>query len=794
MIGDSVRRVEDPVLLRGLGSFAADTVDQGRLHMRVVRSAVPHGLIRSVDAGAATRLPGVVAVWTWDDVAQVPAIDFRLTPVEEMRPYRQPVLARGRVRYVGEPVAVVFAESDYLAEDAADLVEVDIAPLPAVLDAVAEPVEWLTGDEAEWAAGRQPGEGPPPSATLASEATVVELEYGDVDRAFAGAAHEVVVDVRVGRHTGVPMECRGLSAHVDHSTGVLVVDGAAKVPFWNRDSIATMIGWPQSRVQLREGHVGGGFGVRGELYPEDVLVPLAAVRLGRPVRWIEDRQEHLVSANHSRDQRHRIRAAVDDDGLVTAIDDEFWQDQGGYVRTHSATVSSLTASMLPGPYRVPSYRVRGHVRMTNKTPCGTYRSPGRYEGTFARERLMDAIAEVTGLSRLEVRRRNLITVQEMPYVRPIQAMGTDLVYDCGDYALLLDKVMQRYDLEALTEDVAARRRAGELVGLGIGFFVEKSGLGPYEGAKVAIDTAGSVTVTTGASSVGQGVDTVLSQVVADTLHVPLDAVRVVRGQTEAFGYGRGAFAERLSVMAGSASLRAAEAVRAKALDVAAQRLEISPDDLELVDGVVRVVGSPGTRLTLGEIATLLEPTSAHRLGLDPGLVSDGWFHNDHMTYPYGVHVAVVRIDPATGQPQVERYVVGYDVGRALNARLVEGQITGGVVQGIGGALFEDFTYSDEGQPQATTFMDYLIPTIAEVPRIDVLVTEDAPSPLNPLGVKGAGEGGITAVAAAVAGAVDEALGAPGFVTRTPIRPDQVLAWLRRTAEPHQSTRTTTKET
>jgi carbon-monoxide dehydrogenase large subunit len=461
------------------------------------------------------------------------------------------------------------------------------------------------------------------------------------------------------------------------------------------------------------------------------------------------------------------------DGLITALDGEFWADQGAYERTHAATVSMLTGAMLPGPYQVPNYRVRARIRMTHKTPAGTYRSPGRYEGTFARERLMDKIALTLGMDRLELRRRNFIPAAQMPWARDLLALGTELVYDSGDYALLLDKMSAHWDLPGIEASVARRRAAGETVGIGYGCFVEKSGLGPYEGMRVTVDTDGAVSVFSGASSVGQGVDTVLSQVVGGVLGVGEDRVRVVRGETDSFDYGRGAFATRLSVMAGSAALRAGEALRAKALRVAADVLEIDEGDLELVDGTVRVVGDPTVGLSLAEIAQACEPTSARRHGVDPGLTADGWFHTEHMTYPYGVHVAVVRIDEGTGQVVLERYLVGYDVGRALNPMLVEGQIAGGAVQGIGGALYECFLYSDEGQPLCTTFMDYLLPTMADVPPIEVLLTEDAPSPQNPLGVKGAGEGGVTAAGATVASAVDDALQRVAAVTAVPVTPDAV---------------------
>lgn len=784
MIGDRALRIEDPVLLRGTGRFAADTLRTGELHMRVVRSPVAHGRIVHIDTAAARRSEGVAAVWTHRDIADLPAIGFRLTPREDLLPYRQPVLARRIVRYVGEPVAVVFATSAYAAEDAAELVGVDIEQLPAHLDGDLDPVPWLDAEQATWAAGL--GRDLPDQA---SEATTFTEEYGRAEEVFARSAaklrkgtHRIIeMDARIGRHTGVPMECRGLLAFYDETEQQLVVDGAAKVPFWNREAIAAMTNLPPHRVLVRETHVGGGFGPRGELYPEDVLVTVAARRLGTPIRWIEDRQEHLMATNHSRGQHHWLKALVRvSDGWIEALDARFVLDQGAYVRTHGATVASLTASMLPGPYVIPHLRVEAHVRLTHKTPAGTYRSPGRYEGTFARERLVDTIARELGLDRAHIRRTNFIPAADMPFERPIQAMGTPLVHDSGDYALLLDKMTERFDFPGITAEVERRRAAGELVGFGFGFFVEKSGIGPFEGARVSADTAGQVTISCGASSVGQGVDTVLAQVVADGLDIPHDTVRVVRGRTDQFEYGRGAFATRLAVMAGTAASHATEALAEKAKRVAAHRFGVSAEELEVRDGSVAVVADPSRVLTLGHVAQLLDPMGAAVLKEEPGLSADGWFRSDHMTYPYGLHAAVVRIDRGTGQLIVERFLVGYDVGRALNPTLVEGQIAGGVAQGLGGAVYEEFLYSEDGTPLCTTFMDYLIPTVREVPDVEILVTEDAPSPINPLGVKGAGEGGTTAVAAAIASAVDDALRIPGAICSVPIRPHRVRRLL---AEP-----------
>src|SRR5262245_42582846 len=419
VVGASLLRIEDTPLVTGRGLFAGDVSFPSQLHMRVVRSPVAYGRIVSVDTAAAKASPGVAAVWTIADIAELPPIDFRDDRVEPLIPYRQPLLARTCVRYVGEPVAVVFAEDPYQAEDAADLVTLDIealVPVPSTDEATGEFDEGLL-----------------------TEPMVIEKAYGDIEGAFRAAHAVVALDLSIGRHSGVPLETRGAIARYDAEHDVLELHGAAKVPHRNREQIAKILSRPLSSVHLFEGHVGGGFGVRGELYPEDVLACLGALRLRRPVKWIEDRHEHFVATNHSRQQRHQVRAAVDADGRILGIDDVFFHDQGAYVRTHGARVVGLTAGMLPGPYHVPSYRAVGHYRLTNKTPAATYRSPGRYESTFVRERLMDAIAQRIGIDRVEVRRRNLIDKSEMPFARPLQALGDEVVLDSGDYAGLLTK-------------------------------------------------------------------------------------------------------------------------------------------------------------------------------------------------------------------------------------------------------------------------------------------------------------------------------------------------------------------
>ena len=696
LIGESVLRLEDRPLLVGEGRFLADVSFEGEVHLRVIRSDVAHGVLRGVDLRDVRAAEGVVAAWSAEEVAHVPPIRFRMTGLDELRPYCQRILAGEKVRYVGDPVAVVLAEDAYLAEDAAELAFVDIEPLEPVLEA------------------RAPGAAAP---------LTLEAGYGDVEGAFAGAHRVVELQAAVGRHSGIPLETRGLLARPVDS-GALELHGIAKVPHYNCVTIATMLGLESGQVVGREGHVGGGFGIRGELYPEDVLVAYAALKLGRPVKWVEDRREHLLAANHSREQSYHLRAAVDSRGVIQALDAEFFHDQGGYVRTHGATVPNLSVALLPGPYDVPAYRVRGHIRLTNKTPAGTYRAPGRYETTFVRERLLDAVAVECGLDPVEVRRRNLIPPEAMPFDRRVSTLGTHLVYDSGDYARLLDRLLDHIDYEPLRESLAQRRRAGEPVGLGIGMFVEKSGLGPFDDVRVRRLEDGGVEVVTGAASVGQGMETVIAQICAEVLDVDYGRVTVRHGQTDMIGRGMGAFASRVTVMTGVAVYLAAT-----------------------------------------ELAATGEPAEAT-------------FNTDHMTYPYGAHAAVVRVDEDTGGVTVERYVVAYDVGRAINPMLCEGQIVGGVAQGVGGALLELFAYDADGQPLATSFMDYLLPTVTEQPPVEVLLSEDAPSPLNPLGVKGAGEGGTNACGAAIAAAIDDAIGIPGAVTELPATPELVRSLIR----------------
>ena len=757
-IGARLPRQEDPRLLRGRGRFGDDISAPGQLWTRVVRSGSAHGHIRELDVTQAAKAPGITGVITARDLPPGLVIPVRLAVGStDLSAYLQPVLAADVVRYVGEPLAVVVGDDPYACEDAAELVEIDIKEMPAVIDACAQD------------AGEDP-------ENVAAELT---LGYGDTEAAFRDARHVVSIELAIGRHTGVPLEPRCLLAVPHPDRGELDIFGMTKVPVFNRDLLAGMLGLDEALIHVHAIDAGGGFGIRGEFYPEDFLIPWLAIRLGRPVKWAEDRAEHLMAANHSRQQHHRIAAAFDDGGLITGLRDDIVHDNGAYCRTHGVAVPELTVAMLPGPYRIPAYRGRVRVVLTNKTPCGTYRAPGRFEGTSAREHLLDVAATQLGIDPIALRERNLLTHDAMPHNRHMETLGTDLVLDTGDYPALLAAAAREADrLGYRSETTTETTGKTKLRGFGLAMFVEKSGLGPQETADVTVSKSGAVHVFSGGTSVGQGIETVLAQITADALGVDPRAVRVIAGDTNAQPFGAGSWASRSTVVGGSAVHQAATAVRQRAVQLAARMLEAAEEDLDLADGSISVRGDPSARLSLAAIAKAAEPASRYLKPGEPvGLSARRRFEVARMTYPYGVHVAVVEVDAGTGRVRVLRYLVAYEVGRAINPMLVEGQLRGGVAQGIGGALFEEFSYDDTGQPQASTFIEYRMPTAAEIPQVDVLLSQDAPSPGNPLGVMGAGEGGINAVGAAVANAVRDALGLAGGVGQLPLTPARVRTLL-----------------
>ncbi len=757
-IGSSIRRHEDPPLLAGRARYVADVRLAGMLTIAVVRAPVAHGTLRSIDCSEARRLPGVEAVFTAEDVSDslggIPSIPPRVSFDETVIPYLQPIVAHDRVRYVGEPTALVVARDRYVAEDAADLVFADIDLLPMMMDA---------------------GAGDRPARRLFDPenlVTTLEAGFGDAERAFGEAEVVVEAELAIGRHSGVPMETRGIVVEFDPAAERMTVHGATKVPHWNLATTAELLGMPPGRLRMRETAVGGGFGVRGELYPEDVLAVWASDRLGRSVTWIEDRKEHLLSANHSRQQLHRARIAGDRKGRISAIASDFDMDMGAYARTHSIRVADLTLSMLPGPYDLDAYKGTARCVVTNKTPTGTYRAPGRFESSFVRERLIDLYAAEIGMDPVEVRRRNLIKPDRIPYSRPLSSTGEPMLFTDGDFPAILDRLVGSFDWQALER----RREEGERVGAGVAMFMEKSGLGPWETGTVEVDPDGLVRVRSGCSSVGQGIRTVLAQIVADQLQLDPARVRVELLDTDRTPYGIGSYASRSTVTAGSALVQAADEVVRITKQVAAVDFEVDEGDMEYRNGSVFVAGSPEFSLSIFEAAARLHPVTARRYGRsEPGLAVDSVFEVERVVYPCGANLAVVRVDRETGEVAVEQLILYYDIGRAINPMLVAGQMEGGAIQAVGGTLYEQFVYDGDGNPLCGSFMDYLLPTLAETPAMTAMIGEQDPTLTNPLGIKGAGEGGVPGVAAAIATAVEHALGRPGLVRRLPITPERVLA-------------------
>ena len=723
-IGTSPLRKEDWPLLRGEGAFIADLKRPGMAHAYVVRSPLAHARFTKVDTSAALAAPGVIGVITAADLPdRGRPIPTRMFKDDAANRFLQKPLADGEVRYSGEPVAVLVAESRYLAEDAAELLNIDYEPLDVVLDMDAGEV-----------AGH------------------LVVERGDVESAFQVADVVVKDEFHIQRHAAVPLETRGLLAEYDAAGRAVTVWGAAKIPHVNRRILAQLLGWDESRVRMVEVHVGGGFGARGEFYPEDFLIPFAAMRFGRPVAWIEDREENLRATNQSREQVHRVELAVSSEGKFLGLKDAFVNNTGAYVRTHGMTVPGLSISMLPGPYVWPAYRGEYRSVLTNKTPGGTYRSPGRFEVNFVRERLIDVAANRLGLDKVEIRRRNLI--RDFPHDTGTLFDGHPVVYDSGNYELLLDKALETFDYEALKKWRAAAPNRG----LGIAYFVEKAGPAEREYARLELNGAGEVAVFTGTASLGQGMETTLAQVAATHLGVPFERITVRHGDTAVIPEGMGSFGSRAAMMGGAAVMGAAVKAREQILAAAAEELEAAPEDLVIAGDRVTVRGAPGRSAPL------------------PELTVEDRFVCELLGFPYGIHFAAVEVDTQTGAVEVHRYAVAYDIGRCINPVIVRGQMAGGFAQGIGGALLEEFAFDSSGQPLSASFMDYLLPTAREVPDLDMLITEDAPSPLNPLGVKGAGEGGTAAVGGAIANAVADALGVD--VTRLPLTPQRIVELAR----------------
>ena len=763
-VGAPIRRREDVRFITGNGQYLDDIRVPGQLHAAILRSPHAHARVRGINTASALSLDGVVAIFTYADMAELAKpIPMRVFPLPGLEDYLQTPLSADTVRHAGEAVAVVVAESRYIAEDAIDLVEVDYEPLPAVTcitDALTDSV--LV----------HPANG----TNLAGSA---EISVGDVDAAFRDADYSRTEEFNTNRHTANPLETRGLVASFDPTDGHMRVWGPTKVSHTNRAILARHLEIDEERIHFIEPDVGGGFGVRGEFYAEDFLIPFASFRLGRPVKWVEDRAEHLVSANHSREVLCQVEIAARNDGTLLGLRTTVYGDMGAYVRTHGSVVPALTAVMMTGPYRIPNFHASVKCVMTNKMGAGTYRAPGFFEGTFIRERLLDMVAADLGLDPAELRRRNLIDASEMPYnVGPTRLDGRNTVYDSGDYASAFDRALEQIGYGELS----SRRGPDDLGryhGVGIASYVEPTGFGPFEGARVLITQEGGIEVYLGITTMGQGHETVMAQICADSLSVLMDDVRVFHGSTDYIPASIGTFGSRATVMAGSAIHLSCQTLRARILSLSASYLDTTPEALDLRHGVVVAKDSTldQRQLTLQQVAALAE---SQRQFDDPDTALDAteYFRIEEWTYSYGSHAAHVAVDPETGKLEVLRYVVVEDVGRCINPLTMHGQSVGGAAQGIGGTLLEELVYDGAGQLVSGTLMDYLLPTSTDIPDIETVITEDAPSPLNPLGVKGAGEGAILATGAALGNALANALSPFGVrVNSMPLSPDNIRRWI-----------------
>jgi carbon-monoxide dehydrogenase large subunit len=744
-IGSPVERVEDLRFLRGRGQYVDDLVRPDTWHAEIVRSPVAHGRLRGIDASAALKMPGVHAVLTAADVGdKIPVIPMRRAN-PAVAPYEQPVIAHGKVRYVGEPVAMVLADSAQLAEDAAALVEVDIEHLPTVPD-------WQAAVKSDVLLVE---------TTKSNIAAAFVSACGDADAAFAKAHYTRKERFRVQRLTAMPMETRGLLAEWNAAEGRVIVSGAAKLPFFNKRALAKMMGLPEEKVDYIEYDVGGGFGARGEFYPEDFLCAFAARKYGHPVKWVEDRREHFMAINHSRECEAELEVAFDKNGILLGLRGDVWCNIGAYMRPNGTTPVRNVAQFTSGPYCIPNQRVRSHALVSNKTPSGTYRGPGRFEGCFFMDRLMDLAAKDLGIDRLELRKRNLIRLDQMPFQLPTVEPGetfAESFCDSGNYTEPLERCLKEAGWDEKIK-LNGKLIDGRYHGVGLACFIEGGGSGPKENARIAVERDGTISVFIGSSAVGQGIETIMGQIAADALEVPLDRVTVYHGSTTILPDGVGAFGSRSTVMGGSAIVVAANALVDKFRAAAAEKLVVGESELSISEGVASA--PDGRKVALGDLA-------------GENLVADGVYAGHHHTYTYGTTIAHVAVDPGTGGVEVIDFVTVDDVGRIVNPLTLHGQVMGAVVQGLGSVFSEEVAYDEDGQLLVGSLADYMVPLATDYPNITAISLELHPSPNNPLGVKGAGEGGLIPVAGALSNAVAQALSSLGVEpTELPLSPPRV---------------------
>ncbi len=775
-LGARVRRVEDPRYLTGKASYVDDLHLPGMLHAAFVRSPHAHARILRIDAKGALESGLAVAVLLPEDAAKETRPVEALSDFPGFKPSAYPCLQGEEVRYVGEPVALVVSADRYKAEDAAELVEVEYEPLPAVVD----PVQAL--DTKEALVHREWGD---------NIALKRQVSVGDVEAAFKDAAVVIKGTYRTQRYTGIPMECRGVVAHFNSATGELTVWTSTQVPHLIRTGLADALNYPEHKIRVIAPDVGGGFGIKSNLFPEEIAVSLMAMKLGRPVKWIEDRREHILTATHAREHVHEVEAAFSADGHCLGLKAKVIVDVGAYSvwPWTSPMEMGMAMGILPGPYKIRNYKVEGYTVATNKCPLGPYRGVARPAACFTIERVMDEAAQALGIDPVEIRLRNFVQPGEFPYTSV-----TGLIYDSGSFVESLRKAEAEIGYQQFRREQKEALQQGRYIGIGFAAYTEQTAhttvefvkrgvpvVFGYETAQVRMDPSGKVTVTTGIHSHGQGLETSLAQLVADALQVDLSDVTIKYGDTLVAPYGMGTFASRSAVLAGGAAFLAARDVLAKAKRIAAAMLEASADDLEVSEGRFYVKGSPDRYLTWRDVAR----AAYHRPeklpeGEEPGLEAVHYYEPKPGTgtFANSVHVAVVEVDPNTGVVKVLRYLVVEDCGKMINPMIVDGQVHGGVTQGIGGALLEELVYDDQGQLLNTSFMDYLIPTATDVPAYEVHHLE-TPSPLTVGGMKGMGEGGAIAPGPAIANAVCDALRPFNVrVTRLPLKPERVLRLLQ----------------
>ncbi len=744
-VGQPIERLEDFRLVRGRGQYVDDLARKDMLHAAILRSAVGHGHIRSIDIARAQKITGVHCVITAADLGQpTPCVPMRLQPMPEFEAFGQPVMARDKVRYVGEALAMVLADSAVVAEDALGAIDVDIEPLPAVANhSVAAKNETLLFEDS--------------GSNVAMKFRAV---LGDIEAAFKHPPYSRRESFSTQRHTALTMEPRGLLCEWDAARGRLTVSGAAKVLFFNRRIIAKQLGLPEDAIDMVEYDVGGSFGARGEFYPEDFLIPFAARHCGRPVKWIEDRRENLMTMNHAREAACDVEIACKRDGTILGLRGHAFVDMGAYMRTNGAVGARNIAQFMSGPYRIPNIDIDVSLLLTNKTPVGTYRGPGRFETDFFRERLFDMVAHDLGINQVELRRRNLVREAEMPYtVATITPFESKDKLDSGDYQVTLDRCLAEIGW-AEKEKLKGKLVGGRYQGLAICCFIEGGAAGPKESARLVLESDGTLTVYMGSSGVGQGLETAFAQIAADALEMPMDRInKVLHGSTSYVSDGYGSYHSRSIVMGGSAVLDAAAKLRQAMCAEAARRLNCGADEVTLADGRAR--GRDGKSVSWAELAS--EPISV-----------EGAFLNKKHTWAYGAHAAHVSVDPKTGHVQLIDYVAVENCGRMINPLTLKGQLVGAVVQGLGGAFLEHLAYDDNGQLLTGSLTDYLVPTASDFPKIRGVVMESHPSPINPLGAKGAGEGGIISVGGVIANAVADALSSLHIEPRDlPLSPSRV---------------------